>query len=233
MTSGPTRESGQAAPIYIAMVVGLLFLALAFFAVGQAGATRNGAQSGADAAALAAALESRDDFGDELLKRILAPGFDPDSLRDLLGGKLVGAPGEGCAAAESLAQTNGTTTSRPPGSCVPLGDGRWGFAVGVVTLDPVGDTILPGTESEHASATATAVVEFRCTFEPADVSLPSPGPESPTPTPTPAPTPSEPEKPDSWGTFHCDGGDDFILDPQDPDPLPDLSDLFTVRLDGD
>ncbi|WP_194292244.1 pilus assembly protein TadG-related protein [Streptomyces jumonjinensis] len=37
------------------MVAGLLFLALAFFAVGQAGASRNGTQSGADAAALAAA----------------------------------------------------------------------------------------------------------------------------------------------------------------------------------
>ncbi|MEK8172388.1 hypothetical protein NKH77_33525 [Streptomyces sp. M19] len=34
------QDAGQAFPIYITAVAGLLFLALAFFAVGQAGATR-------------------------------------------------------------------------------------------------------------------------------------------------------------------------------------------------
>ena len=42
------------------VVAGLLFLALAYLAVGQAAANRNGAQTAADAAALAAAQDTRD-----------------------------------------------------------------------------------------------------------------------------------------------------------------------------
>ncbi|MFE7120718.1 pilus assembly protein TadG-related protein, partial [Streptomyces sp. NPDC057654] len=53
-------DAGQAFPIYITAVVGILFLALAFFAVGQAGAKKNGAQTAADASALAAAQDYRD-----------------------------------------------------------------------------------------------------------------------------------------------------------------------------
>jgi hypothetical protein len=213
--------------MYVAMVVGLLFLALAFFAVGQAGATRNGAQSGADAAALAAALESRDGFGDELLDLVRDPEFDPEALRELLEGRLVGDPGAGCAAAEGLARSNGTTTE---GDCAPLGDGRWGFRVGVRSLEPVGDTVVPGTESAHATATATAIVTSRCSFDPADGLEPPPEPGEPGSEPSPGP--SAPETPATWGVFRCDG-DEFSLDPGDPDPLPELSDLFTVRLDGD
>ncbi len=64
------RDAGQTLPIYVVAIGGLLFLALAFFAVGQAAATRNGAQTAADAAALAAGQKYRDDlrkgFLDEL-----------------------------------------------------------------------------------------------------------------------------------------------------------------------
>ena len=58
-------DSGQAFPIYITVVGGLLCLALAYFAVGQAAVNRNGAQSAADAAALAAALNTRDELADQ------------------------------------------------------------------------------------------------------------------------------------------------------------------------
>src|SRR4051794_28092055 len=54
------HDAGQAFPIYITVVGGLLFLAFAYLAVGQAAATRNGAQTAADAAALAAAQDLRD-----------------------------------------------------------------------------------------------------------------------------------------------------------------------------
>jgi hypothetical protein len=60
-------DAGQAFPIYITAVAGLLFLALALFAVGQAGATRNGGQTAADAAALGAA----EDFRAQLRKGLL------------------------------------------------------------------------------------------------------------------------------------------------------------------
>ncbi|MGV9241848.1 pilus assembly protein TadG-related protein, partial [Streptomyces nigra] len=52
-------DTGQAFPIYITVAAGLLFLAFAYLAVGQAAANRNGAQTAADAAALAAALDTR------------------------------------------------------------------------------------------------------------------------------------------------------------------------------
>ncbi|GAA4902945.1 pilus assembly protein TadG-related protein [Streptomyces coeruleoprunus] len=171
------------------MVVSLLFLALAFFAVGQAGATRNGAQSAADAAALAAAKESRDLF--EL------DGLDAVSLGKLFDGRLTGD--DGCAASHDYAARNGATVE----TCAMLGDGRWGFTVTVRSGKPVGDTILPGTESKYAVATATAIVVPQCTFEPADDK------DAPAP-----------------GSLDCDGTD-VDLDPGD---LPDMSDLFKVRL---
>ncbi|GAA2241413.1 pilus assembly protein TadG-related protein [Streptomyces amakusaensis] len=208
------------------MVVGLLFLALAFFAVGQAGASRGGTQSGADAAALAAARESRDSLGEDLAAGIL----DPDFLRDFLDGRPKDSLGTGCDAAGRFAEANGTLV----GECFSLGDGRWGYTVAVDARESIGDTVLPGTENFRAEAMATAVVEPRCTFraakppepsEPAEPSIPS-EPSEPT-------EPSEPPEPVSPGTLDCDGGESFDLDPQQPDRLPDMSDLFTVRLDGD
>ncbi|MFC8918284.1 pilus assembly protein TadG-related protein [Streptomyces sp. NPDC057116] len=177
------RETGQASPLYIFVVASLLFLALAFFAVGQAGATRNGAQSAADAAALAAAREQRDSFD-----------LTIDDLGDLLDGVLV-PDLNGCGASHQYAGQNGANVV----GCDPLSDGRWGSTVRVESQKPVGDTILPGTEGMTAEATATAVVVPRCSFDAADEAL------------------------------ECEG-DDIDLDPAD---LPDMSDLFGIRLAED
>ncbi|MGW4029924.1 pilus assembly protein TadG-related protein [Streptomyces sp. NPDC004838] len=216
---------GQAAPVYIAMVAGLLFLALAFFAVGQAGATRNGAQSGADAAALAAAQESRDELGSTLWQEPV----DLDFLRRLLAGEPLGTTGAGCAAADRLAAENGTLVT--PGGCTALGDGRWGFTVRVRSQKPVGDTILPGTENQHAEATATAVVEPLCAFDP-DEPVPTSSQSEPTTESSPGDDGGEPAEEPPLGRLLCDDGD-FDLDPQNPDTLPDMSDLLTVRLAED
>ncbi|MFE4827466.1 pilus assembly protein TadG-related protein [Streptomyces sp. NPDC056672] len=218
MTHRSTSESGQAAPIYITMVAGLLFLALAFFAVGQAGATRNDAQAAADAAALAAAQESRDLFRGDLLGGLLDPGF----LDDVFNGHPIGA-WNGCQAATRFAEENGADVR--PGECGSLTDGRWGFTVGVVSQEPMGASILPGTEDEYAEARATAVVKPRCGFEPAEEEQqPEDG--------------DEPENPDdaepvSPGTLRCDGGQDWDIDPEHLDLLPDMADLFSVRLAQD
>ncbi|MEU0717938.1 pilus assembly protein TadG-related protein [Streptomyces lavendulocolor] len=186
----PQREKGQASPLYIFVVASLLFLALAFFAVGQAGATRNGAQSAADAAALAAAREQRDAFD-----------LTIDDLGDLLDGVLV-PPTDGCAASHRFAGQNGADVD----VCDRLSDGRWGSTVSVTSQKPVGDTILPGTDTLKARATATAIVVPRCSFEPAeDEGGPSPG------------------------SLDCEGD---VID-LDPTALPDLSDLFEVRLAED
>ncbi|MGI5480964.1 pilus assembly protein TadG-related protein [Streptomyces lavendofoliae] len=188
--SGTTRESGQASPFYVFVVASLLFLALAFFAVGQAGATRNGAQSAADAAALAAAREQRDTFD-----------LTIDDLGDLLDGDLVPTL-DGCGAGHYYAGQNEADVV----GCAPLSDGRWGSTVSVTSQKPVGDTILPGTDGLTAEATATAVVVPRCSFDPAeDTDSPSPG------------------------SLDCEGD---VTD-LDPALLPDMSDLFDVRLAED
>ncbi|QGV82603.1 pilus assembly protein TadG-related protein [Streptomyces ficellus] len=185
-----TRDSGQASPLYIFVVASLLFLALAFFAVGQAGATRNGAQSAADAAALAAAREQRDSFD-----------LTIDDLDDLLNGVLIPG-GSGCGASQGYAGQNGADVT----GCAPLYDGRWGSTVSVSSQKPVGDTILPGTDNLTASAQATAIVVPRCSFEPTeDADSPSPG------------------------SLDCEGD---VTD-LDPTLLPDMSDLFDVRLAED
>lgn len=172
------------------MVASLLFLALAFFAVGQAGATRNGAQSAADAAALAAAREQRDSFA-----------LTIDELGDLLNGDLIPTL-DGCGASHYYAGQNGAEVD----DCASLNDGRWGSTVWVTSLKPVGDTVLPGTEGQHAKATATAIVIPRCSFEPADDDSAA-----------------------SPGSLDCEG-DVVDLDLTD---LPDMSDLFEVRLAED
>ncbi|GAA2480395.1 pilus assembly protein TadG-related protein [Streptomyces gobitricini] len=168
----------------------LLFLAFAFFAVGQAGATRNGAQSAADAAALAAAREQRDTFD-----------LTIDDLGDLLDGELIPAL-DGCGASRYYAGQNQADVV----GCDPLSDGRWGSTVSVTSQKPVGDTILPGTETRFAEATATAIVVPRCSFDPAEDA------DSP-----------------SSGSLDCEGD---VTD-LDPALLPDMSDLFEVRLAED
>ncbi|MFD8917283.1 pilus assembly protein TadG-related protein [Streptomyces sp. NPDC059569] len=226
-----SRESGQAAPIYITMVAGLLFLALALFAVGQAGAKHSGAQSAADAAALAAAQESRDDFVSLNILGNLGNLLNPAFLDDIFNGNPVGT-NVGCQAAARFADRNEAVLDDEVNGCVPLGD-RWGFKVHVRTQKPMGATILPGIADKKAEAWASAVVEPRCTFEPAEdeENPPTGGDESPPDEDNPGDT-----EPVSPGSLRCDGGTMWEIDPEDLDDLdllPDSADLFSVRLAQD
>ncbi|MFH8527393.1 pilus assembly protein TadG-related protein [Streptomyces tendae] len=146
-------DAGQAFPIYITVVGGLLLLALAYFAVGQAAATRSEAQTAADAAALAAALETRDRLTDQWITHVL----EPDSWQDIFDGETP-VP-NGCWRADALAARNDASVD-----CEL--DGPLRYTVVAETNDSVGDTIVPGTEDRKATQTATAVIEARCWFEP-------------------------------------------------------------------
>ncbi|MFM9447252.1 pilus assembly protein TadG-related protein [Streptomyces acidiscabies] len=214
MTPPPRRgDAGQAFPIYIMVVAGLLFLAFAYLAVGQAGANRGDAQAAADAAALAAAQETRDQLAGDWVKNVLDP-TKWDGIFDGAGST------DTCWRAYQLAEANDAEAL----SCLP-GDMR--YSVEVKTNKSVGDSIVPGSEEYRSSARAVAVIDSMCSFD----ALPSP-----TPTPTPTPTGDEGgETPGGGGTppvqlpvLHCDGGN-WTLDPLDL-RLPEPQDLFDVHL---
>ncbi|WP_345983056.1 pilus assembly protein TadG-related protein [Streptomyces sp. DSS69] len=143
-------DAGQAFPIYVVMVAGLLFLAFAFFAVGKASALRNGSQGAADAAALAAAQRARTEMG---------PGFIaslPGNTLELFLGSPFAPP---CAEAERLASANGADMR----ACYPVyGYLRDRITVEVEGRKPVDSSVIPGTENTFAKAKATALIEFRC-----------------------------------------------------------------------
>ncbi len=88
-------------------------------------------------------------------------------------------------------------------------NGYPGFWAKIETTYTVGDSIIPGTESQHAKAEATAIIKPRCDVDPS----------------------ADPEK---AVEFECDGGESFELDPDDFEPgdLPDASVLFSVHLAG-
>ncbi|MGA5269006.1 pilus assembly protein TadG-related protein [Streptomyces lydicamycinicus] len=217
LTHRRRRDEGQAFPLYIVAVGGLLFLALAFFAVGQAAATRNGAQTAADAAALAAGQKYR-----ELLRKSVLDGLrdgsyqtDPTAWEELLNGR--GAPsGAACESAGWFAGRNGAELSGP--RCTP---DSWptSFAVQVTTRNPVGDSVIPATSRKHASAEAKSVVGPRCTLDPA--------------TDDTGGTDDEGGKggkdEDAPVEITCDGTR-WTLDPRHLEELPDAADLFSVRL---
>ncbi|MFE7042787.1 pilus assembly protein TadG-related protein [Streptomyces atratus] len=145
------RDAGQAFPIYVVMVAGLLFLVFAFFAVGKAAALRNGAQGAADAAALAAAQQTREDFGAPFLASL--PG---NMLEQFLQVHAV----TGCTAAQGLAAANQADVVSP---CQTTRAGyRDRITVEVEGRKPVDSSVIPGTKKKFAKATATAIVEFRC-----------------------------------------------------------------------
>ncbi|RLU80853.1 hypothetical protein CTZ27_34125 [Streptomyces griseocarneus] len=152
-------DTGQAFPIYITAIAALLFLALAFFAVGQAGANKNGAQTAADAAALAAAQSYRDQLSTGLLGA-LAGG----TWGDWLNGRS-GDPGTACGEADAYARDNGAELV---GDCAATGLLPAAFEVTVRASEPVGRSVVPGTENTHATARARAVVEPRCAGIPAE-----------------------------------------------------------------
>ncbi|MEV5121781.1 pilus assembly protein TadG-related protein [Streptomyces decoyicus] len=230
------RDAGQAFPLYIVAVGGLLFLALAFFAVGQAAATRNGAQTAADAAALAAGQKYRD-----LLTKGVLDGLRDGSYltnravwKDLLNGR--GAPSPAaCASASWFAERNGADLlgSASGAGCTP---DSWptSFAVRVSTQKSVGNSVIPMTRSAHGKAEAKSVIEPRCTLDPAEDDTGGPDGKD-----------DEGDKGDEGGTggkgkdkdgprpapveLTCDGKR-WTLDPDNLQQLPDAADLFAVRL---
>ncbi|MEV6478988.1 pilus assembly protein TadG-related protein [Streptomyces sp. NPDC051576] len=143
-------DAGQAFPIYITVVGGLLFLAFAYFAVGQAAVNRNGAQTAADAAALAAAQKTRDQLAGMWVGDVL----DPTKWQAIFDGQ--GADNF-CWRADELAGQNDAHST----ACNP---GLLDYAVEVQTDKPVGESLVPGTENRYAHASATAVIEPLCTF---------------------------------------------------------------------
>ncbi|MBT2404731.1 MULTISPECIES: pilus assembly protein TadG-related protein [unclassified Streptomyces] len=217
MTATASRDRGQVFPIYIVVVAGLLFAALAFLVVGMAGATRSNAQGAADAAALAAAREARDTVfvNSDLLV------FTPDDWEKILNGDRFELKGA-CDKAAVFAASNDATAECEP--ALPR------FTITVTTNGTVGKSVVPGSEDVHGRATATAVIESRC-------SLAAPAP-TPTPTPTPTATPAATPSPGGGGTeepasvaFRCKGGVSLQLDPSNPGPLVKLARaLFSVRL---
>jgi hypothetical protein len=218
LTVRPRGDAGQAFPIYIAAVAGLLFLALAFFAVGQAGATRNAGQTAADAAALGAAQEYRDQLRTAFLRAILSG----DPWEEILSGRWPDGAVSACAEAQWFAGQNDADTN---GRC----DGPVGmppeFTVTVTTRGTVGRSVIPGTEGKHAEATAKAVVDPLCTYQP-------PGPSATLPAPGGGGGGNHGGKP-SIGLV-CDGGV-ITIDPGDLASgglglFPDAKDLFGVRL---
>ncbi len=143
--------------LYGVVMAGLLFLALAFFAVAKASAVRNGGQSAADAAALAAARDDRNRFHEGFLES-LGDGDDWQGWLDLT------EPLEpaGCGAAGDFAGRNDSSVT----ACTPvLRQGDPGYAVTVETNFDTGDTILPTTDNRTATADATAVVQPLCEFD--------------------------------------------------------------------
>ncbi|MFG3286260.1 pilus assembly protein TadG-related protein [Streptomyces sp. NPDC048111] len=188
------------------MVAGLLFLAFAFFAVGQASATRNGAQGAADAAALAAAQRARAELGPKVLAALTTPGGVDDLFRD--GAVLADAHDE----AADFAGRNHAELTRF--ETRPGGTGQFRFTVDTRTRYTVGTSVIPGTEDDHGTASATAMIELRCDLPPGA------GPTgSPTPAPTASPAPTGPPV-----TITCDGKDMPV------DPVPDVEKLFGVKL---
>ncbi|MFG2604388.1 pilus assembly protein TadG-related protein [Streptomyces sp. NPDC048514] len=144
----PPRDAGQAFPIYITVVAGLLFLALAYLAVGQAAVNRGGAQTAADAAALAAAQDTRD----QLAGMWVAVVRDPARWRAIFDG--AGA-GSFCWRADELAAQNDAEVRR----CSP---DMLAYSVDVRTNKTVGDSVVPGTEGVRSTAHARAVIEPLC-----------------------------------------------------------------------
>ncbi|MFD6171366.1 pilus assembly protein TadG-related protein [Streptomyces coeruleorubidus] len=193
-------DAGQAFPIYITVVAGLLFLAFAYLAVGQAAATRNGAQTAADAAALAAAQDRRD----QLVGRWLDNLLNPDLWQDIFDGNVDGLD-PSCWRAQQLAEENDAHVVG--GGCEPEWDPP-AYTVEVKTNDPVGDSIVPGTAETYATAEARAVIKPRCEFQLSDedngnnVDLPQ---------------------------LKC-RGKNWDLDPDDLSDLPGPEDLFDVHL---
>ncbi|WP_426570463.1 pilus assembly protein TadG-related protein [Streptomyces canus] len=192
-------DAGQAFPIYITVVAGLLFLAFAYFAVGQAAVNRNGAQTAADAAALAAAQETRDELAGRWVEDIL----DPQKWQDIFAGEVLGLEPP-CWRAYELAAQNDASVRGCDQDGLRL-------TVTVQANKSAGDSVIPATSTRRAHASATAVIESLCTFDP----------------------PGEDAEEDVLPRLNCEDGDDWELDPEDLTDLPGPEDLFDVHLAND
>ncbi|MEU8544308.1 hypothetical protein AB0C52_30695 [Streptomyces sp. NPDC048717] len=201
-------------------MAGLLFLAFVYFAVGQAAAVRNGGQTAADAAALAAAQDARDQLRDGWLRVI----GEPDQWGDYLNGEEYDSS-RACDKAAWFAAENGSSLDGPC-EAGPSGGGEE-FHVWISTNHSVGRSSVPGTEGQHAKATATAVLEPLCSFAPPE-QTPPPSPTTLPPSPEPTATPSPEPAPAPITGLRCRGVD-WTIDPEHP-RLPSAADLFTVRL---
>jgi hypothetical protein len=148
-------DAGQAFPIYITVVGGLLFLALAYFAVGQATVNRGGAQTAADAAALAAAQDARDQLAGEWVEAVL----DPAKWQDIFEGT-VPLANDPCSRAHQLAGQNEADVQECSGTGLLLG-----YEVAVQTRKPMGESIVPVTAQRRSKASARAVIEPLCDFK--------------------------------------------------------------------
>ncbi|MER7729889.1 pilus assembly protein TadG-related protein [Streptomyces erythrochromogenes] len=209
------RDRGQAFPIYVVVVAGLLFAALAFFAVGQASVRRSDAQGAADAAALAAGREARD----SVFVGLDLPSVEAGVWERIVEGDFFEVGGA-CAAAEAFAAKNDAKAACT--AALPR------FTVTVETNEAVGESVVPGTGDMRATAKATALIEPRCHLGAVATPRPTPTP-SPTSTPpssgSPSPVPDAPTV-----TFTC-GGETVKLDPLKPGSLKALTrKLFSVRL---
>ncbi|MET8812398.1 pilus assembly protein TadG-related protein [Streptomyces sp. NPDC004549] len=195
----PQGDTGQAFPVYITVAAGLLFLALAFLAVGQAAVNRSGAQTAADAAALAAAQNRRDQLAGKWVEDVL----DPTEWAAVFDGDVASLK-PSCWRADQLAAQN--DASADCASLDPLT-----FAVTAVTRKSVGTSVVPGTEKYKSTATAKAVIEARCTFDP--------------------PTGDGGGADDTLPSLNCKGRR-WDLDPDHLTDLPGPTDLFDVHLVG-
>lgn len=211
------------------MVAGLLFLAFAFFAVGQASATRNGAQGAADAAALAAAQEARDNLGVPFLAALR----EPNGLADFLENHRYFEAG--CWKARELASANDSHLHSDDPFRRPLCGWDEGFlrdrvTVSVETDYTVGSSVIPSTKTTHGNATATAVIEFRCSTKLKDVPSDDPGSDEG------GDGEGKGDKPDlPIPTLFCDGQDDgFEVDPAHPELWKSVAKtIFAVHLIDD
>lgn len=201
------------------VVAGLLFLALAYLAVGQASVNRSDAQTAADAAALAAAQDRRDQLAGKWVEDIL----DPTKWGGIFDGTTDVGPS--CGRAEDLAARNDATAS-----CAS--DGPLAFTVEARTEKSVGRSVVPGTEGFHSTASARAVIEALCSFdEPDDPPSGDPSGDDP---PGDEPGGGGPKGDDPGDVILpelvCRDGRDWILDPNDLTRLPKPEDLFDVHL---
>lgn len=217
-------DAGQAFPIYITVVAGLLFLAFAYLAVGQATATRNNAQTAADAAALAVAQDTRNQLARMWIDNVRAPGLWQRIFDGDVQGLVIS-----CRRAEQFA---GSNDAHLLGDCNQTWD-PLGYKVEIKTDKSVGDSIVPGTERYHAHAVAKAVIVPRCTFEPSpgdDEGGSGAGPTLSPPAPGDSGDPdSGKDEPKALPELHCDGKI-WHLDPEHLTDLPGPEDLFDVHL---